>query len=134
MAETASIRRLPDTVINFIAAGEVAQRPYNIVKELLENAIDAGATTIAVEFSSSTLRVQDNGRGINPADYPLLCERHATSKFAQMDDFAQLQTFGFRGEALASISLVSELTVASKVPSATCAYRQSFKGGLNDAL
>lgn len=111
------IRILPDRVANQIAAGEVVERPAAVVKELLENSIDASATKIEIEFRNggkSYIRVEDNGLGMN-ADQALLClERHATSKIRKASDLDQVQTFGFRGEALPSISSVSRFTLRSK--------------------
>ena len=111
------IRILPDRVANQIAAGEVVERPAAVVKELLENSIDACATKIEIEFRNggkSYIRVEDNGLGMN-ADQALLClERHATSKIRKASDLDQVQTFGFRGEALPSISSVSRFTLRSK--------------------
>lgn len=108
---------LPKAVVDQIAAGEVVQRPVSVVKELLENSLDAGATQIVVRFDGlSHLSITDNGKGIAKKDLELLCTRHATSKLQSVDDFSTLGTFGFRGEALASTSMVSRLlTVVSRV-------------------
>ena len=111
------IRILPDRVANQIAAGEVVERPVAVVKELIENSIDAGASKIEIEFRNggkSYLRVEDDGRGMNP-DQALLClERHATSKIRKASDLHEVQTFGFRGEALPSISSVSRFTLRTR--------------------
>jgi len=116
----AKIRILPDRVANQIAAGEVVERPAAVVKELIENSIDAGATKIEIEFRNggkSYLRVEDDGLGMNP-DQALLClERHATSKIRMAKDLDQIQTFGFRGEALPSISSVSRFTLRTRIKS-----------------
>src|SRR4051812_43895028 len=99
-----TISLLPDHVANQIAAGEVVQRPASVVKELLENAIDAGATRITVvikDAGKSLITVTDNGNGMNPFDARMCFERHATSKIATADDLFTLTTKGFRGEALA---------------------------------
>lgn len=113
----AKIRILPDRVANQIAAGEVVERPAAVVKELIENSIDAGAQKIEIEFRNggkSYLRVEDDGCGMNP-DQALLClERHATSKIRKASDLDEIQTFGFRGEALPSISSVSRFTLRTR--------------------
>ena len=113
----AQIRILPDRVANQIAAGEVVERPAAVVKELIENSIDAGAQKIEIEFRNggkSYLRVEDDGYGMNP-DQALLClERHATSKIRKASDLDEIQTFGFRGEALPSISSVSRFTLRTR--------------------
>ena len=113
----AQIRILPDRVANQIAAGEVVERPAAVVKELIENSIDAGAQKIEIEFRNggkSYLRVEDDGYGMN-ADQALLClERHATSKIRKASDLDEIQTFGFRGEALPSISSVSRFTLRTR--------------------
>ncbi len=110
------IRQLPDDLVNRIAAGEVVERPASVVKELLENAIDAGATRIRLTTAGGGLaliRVEDDGAGMDEADLMLSVERHATSKLAD-DGLDDIRTLGFRGEALASIGAVSELSVASR--------------------
>src|SRR3954466_1262599 len=106
------IRQLTASVINQIAAGEVVERPASVVKELLENAIDAGATRVdvAVERGGKDLiRVADNGRGMAPDDLPLAFQPHATSKLNEADDLFKIRTLGFRGEALAAIAEVSRV-------------------------
>ncbi len=112
-----NINQLSFEVANLIAAGEVVERPASVVKELLENAIDAGATFIDVEIRSGgvrLIRVVDNGCGMSAEDMPVALRRHATSKIRNAEDLAEIMTLGFRGEALAAISSVSDVTILSK--------------------
>lgn len=112
-----SIHVLPPDVASKIAAGEVVERPANVVKELVENSIDAGATEIRVEIREGgrrLLRVTDNGEGIRAAEAALAFERHATSKLSTFDDLNHIATFGFRGEALYSVAAVSQLTLTTR--------------------
>ncbi|MBQ7173059.1 MAG: DNA mismatch repair endonuclease MutL [Clostridia bacterium] len=115
------INLLPISVANLIAAGEVVDRPASAVKELMENAIDAGATRVTVEIQHggvTLMRVSDNGQGISPEDLPLAIKRHATSKIKEAKDLDAISTLGFRGEALAAIASVSDLRIFSKTPDA----------------
>src|SRR3981081_4740446 len=111
------IRILSDLVANQIAAGEVVERPASVVKELLENALDAGATRIRVEVEAGgrkLIRITDNGHGMNRDDSLLAFERHATSKLRTADDLLSIATLGFRGEALPSIAAVSRLLLQTR--------------------
>ena len=111
------ISPLPDAVINQIAAGEVVERPASIIKELVENSLDAGATRIDIEVEEGGVRrllVRDNGCGIAPGQFALALQRHCTSKLRTAEDLARLVSLGFRGEALAAIASVSDLTLTSR--------------------
>src|SRR5437762_4356207 len=112
-----TIRQLPLSVVNKIAAGEVIERPASVVKELLENSVDAGATRIDVALGqggTDLVRVADNGCGIAPEALPLPVASHATSKIADADDLFHVGTLGFRAAALASIAEVSHLAIRSR--------------------
>ena len=111
------IFELPSHIANLIAAGEVVERPASVVKELLENAVDAGATQVTVEIKDggmTFLRVTDNGCGMSAEDARTAFKRHATSKLRTAEDLAAIQTFGFRGEALAAIASVSRIDIMTK--------------------
>ena len=112
-----TIKILPDYIANQIAAGEVVQRPESVVKELIENALDAGATTIAVMVRGAgkqLIHIIDDGRGMNEEDLRLSIKRHATSKVFTQEDLEAIMSFGFRGEALASIASVANLEIRTR--------------------
>ncbi len=123
---------LPDSVANQIAAGEVIQRPASVIKELVENAVDAGATTInvlVVDAGRTSIQVIDNGKGMSETDARLAFERHATSKIRQADDLFALHTMGFRGEALASIAAVAQVELKTRLETDDIGTHLSISGG-----
>ncbi len=126
-----AVRQLPETVVNRIAAGEVVERPASVVKELTENALDAGATRIEIVTDGGgrrLIRVTDNGAGMTRADLALAVERHATSKL-DGDDLLQISTLGFRGEALPSIGAVARLAIAARHAAEPHAWSITVDGG-----
>ncbi|MEM1304127.1 MAG: DNA mismatch repair endonuclease MutL, partial [Planctomycetota bacterium] len=126
------IRPLDSSVVNKIAAGEVIERPASVVKELIENAVDSGATRVDVAIEkggAELIRVVDNGGGIATGELPLAVTNHATSKIASADDLFRVGSLGFRGEALASISAVSRFLIRSRPAEAGAGAELLVNGG-----
>src|SRR5262249_48865400 len=131
------IRQLPPSVVNQIAAGEVIERPASVVKELLENAIDARAARVdlTVERGGKDLvRVVDNGQGMDPDDLLLAFQPHATSKLAEADDLHRIRTLGFRGEALAAIAEVSKVRCQTRKADTPEGTELTIEGGISAPL
>ena len=126
------IKLLSDTMIGKIAAGEVVERPAAAIKELVENSLDAGATAVTVEIREGgldSIRVTDNGSGIDESDIRMAFERHATSKISREQDLFSIKTLGFRGEALASIAAVSHVTLTTRTKDRETGLRVQNDGG-----
>ncbi|KAB8258971.1 histidine kinase-like ATPase [Aspergillus pseudonomiae] len=126
------IRALDPDVVNKIAAGEIIVAPMHALKELIENAVDAGSTSLEIlvkDGGLKLLQITDNGHGIDRDDLPILCERFTTSKLKQFEDLTSIGTYGFRGEALASISHIAHLTVTTKTAGSSCAWRAHYSDG-----
>lgn len=131
-----SIRRLPSETVNRIAAGEVVERPASVIKELVENAIDAGASQVDIRYEDggrALISITDDGKGMSREELPIAIERHATSKLSPNAvgewDLLNIGTMGFRGEALPSIGSVSRLTITSQTESDDSAWEISVEGG-----
>src|SRR5215212_8169265 len=126
------IKILPDNLANQIAAGEVVERPASVIKELLENALDAGASRLQIDIELGgrrLMRVADDGVGMTRDDAVLAFERHATSKIQTLEDLGKIQTLGFRGEALASIASVAKVELITKTFEDAAATRVYIEGG-----
>ena len=132
-----NIRILPEQVANQIAAGEVIERPASIVRELLDNSVDAGADEIIVkivEGGKDLIRVKDNGSGMSRDDLAIALERHATSKIETIEDIFSIKTLGFRGEALPSIASVSHMEMTSRIADELSGNRLKASGGNVDSI
>ena len=130
------IKLLSPRLANQIAAGEVVERPGSVIKEILENSLDAGASRLEIDIEGGgikLMRVRDNGIGIEKEDLPLALSRHATSKIYQLDDLEAVATLGFRGEALASISSVSRTTLTSNTSDNGHGWQAQTEGREMDA-
>ena len=126
---------LDELTVNQIAAGEVIEKPMNVVKELVENSIDAGATKITIEIKNGgkkLIKIIDNGKGIPAEDLDIAIERHSTSKIRNINDLEKVYTMGFRGEALASIASISRITITSKTQNEDIASQIIAQGRTNN--
>lgn len=126
------IRALHQDVVNKIAAGEIIVAPVHALKELIENAVDAGSTSLEIlvkDGGLKLLQISDNGCGINKDDMPILCERFTTSKLKSFEDLQSIGTYGFRGEALASISHIAHLSITTKTADSSCAWKAHYAAG-----
>lgn len=126
------IKPLDPQLVNRIAAGEIIQRPFNALKELIENCLDAGSTQVNIQIRDGGLKlihITDNGCGIDKDDLKIVCERFTTSKLKEFEDLKSINTFGFRGEALASISHVARLTIITRTSNSQCAFKAMYTDG-----
>lgn len=126
------IQQLSEDVVNKIAAGEIIVAPVNALKELIENAVDAGSTALEIVVKDGGLKllqISDNGCGIDREDMAILCERFTTSKLKAFEDLQSIATYGFRGEALASISHIAHLSVTTRTKESSCAWKAQYSDG-----
>src|SRR5437879_12493522 len=126
------VQILPESLIRLIAAGEVIERPASVVKELVENSLDAGASSVSVDLWSAgrtRIRVSDNGEGMTPEDARAALARHATSKLPNLEDLEAISTFGFRGEALPSVAAVSRLELSTRTQKLDQGWTLKLEGG-----